>query len=143
MIAKFRVSVLLIALAGGAAIASNATVVGMGQALPLSLPRDASHVVLGNPAIADVTLQSPRDMVLFGKYPGGTTLLVTDQAGKPILRTSILVTAADSNGVTIHYGTGKTWVPGGTVTAAACGGGRCAPAAALPPAQSSSSVSGK
>lgn len=143
MIKSPYISIVLLALAGSAAMASESTSVGMGQARSISLPRNAARVVIGNPAIADVTLQSPRDLVLFGKYPGGTTLLVADQDGKAIINTSILVTAAGDGGVTVHYGAGRTWTPGGTVSVVACGAAHCAPAMPLPPPQASSSVAGK
>lgn len=133
MIGSIRSCLFLLAVAGTAAAAADSTTIGMGDAVALSLPREASRVVIGNPAIADVTLESPRSLVLFGKYPGGTTLLVSDRSGKPILRTSILVTAADSDGVTIRYGSSKAWVPGGAVVTAACGPDRCATAIPLPP----------
>ena len=98
-------------------------------------------MVVGNPAVADVTMQSPHTLVLFGKYPGGTSLLVTDHAGKAILNTSVMVTAIDAEGVTIRYGTGKNWSPGGAVATAACGPERCAPATPLTaPANSASST---
>lgn len=132
MIGSIRSCLFLLAVTGTAAAAADSTTIGMGSAVALTLPREASRVVIGNPAIADVTLESPRSLVLFGKFPGGTTLLVSDHAGKPILRTSILVTAADSNGVTIRYGSSKVWVPGGAVVTAACGAKSCAPATPLP-----------
>lgn len=143
MAGSIRSCLFLLAAVATAAAAEESTRVGMGHAVSLSLPRAASRVVIGNPAIADVTLESPRALVLFGKYPGGTTLLVSDAAGKPILSTSILVTAAASDGVTIRYGAGKSWVPGGAVATAACGPKSCAPATPLPPQQNSPSVAGK
>ena len=124
--------ILLLTLITPAAFAGETTTVAMGNAILLPLSDSAAQVVVGNPAVADVSLQSPHVLALFGKYPGGTSLLVTDHAGRTILKTSILVTAADADGVTIRYGTGKTWTPGGTVAAVACGAGRCAPTTPVP-----------
>ncbi|HMA48333.1 MAG TPA: pilus assembly protein N-terminal domain-containing protein [Magnetospirillaceae bacterium] len=139
----FRIA-LLAATLSPAAFAADSTAVPLGGAVLLTLPGNAAQVVLGNPAIADVTLQSPRRVALFGKSAGGTTLLISDQAGKTILQTSILVTASGADGVTIHYGTGKNWVPGGAVASVACGNGQCAPATVLQKdAAAPSSVAGK
>src|SRR5579859_4018930 len=136
----FRKALLLAAIAP-ASFAAESTSVSMGGTTLVQLPRDAVQVVVGNPAVADVTMQSPRALVLFGKYPGGTSLLVLDRAGNAILHTSVMVTAADAEGVTIRYGTGKNWSPGGAVASAACGPERCAPATPLaPPANSTSST---
>jgi hypothetical protein len=117
-----------------AAFAADGPTVFVGGATLLRLPADAGHVVLGNPAIADITLQSRRTLVLFGKFPGGTSLLVTDPAGAIILQTLLVVTASSPDGVTIRYGSGKNWVPGGIVASAECRAASCAPAAPLPSA---------
>ena len=143
MAGSIRSCLFLLAALGATAASAESTNVSMGRAVTLTLPRAAARVVIGNPAIADVTLESPRNLVLFGKYPGGTSLLVSDSSGKPILSTSILVSAADSDGVTIRYGAGKSWVPGGAVASAACGPERCAPAVVLQPPQTSPSLAGK
>jgi len=137
----FRKAILLATIAP-ASFAAESTSVSMGGTAMLSVPKDAAQVVVGNPAVADVAMQSPRSLVVFGKYPGGTSLLVIDHSGKAILETSVMVTAADQQGVTIRYGTGKNWSPGGAVASAACGPERCAPAIPLaPPSNSSSTVS--
>jgi hypothetical protein len=136
----FRKALLLAAIAP-ASFAAESTSVSMGGTSLIPLPRDAAQVVVGNPAVADVTMQSPRTLVLFGKYPGGTSLLVVDHTGKAILNTSVMVTAIDAEGVTIRYGTGKNWSPGGAVASAACGPDRCAPATPLAPPANSSSTS--
>ena len=115
-----------------AAGATESIEVPLGGALPVPLKQAAHQVVVGNPAIADVTVQSARNLTLFGKYPGGTTLMVTDAAGKLILDAVVVVTAGSSEAVTLRYGTAKTWVPGGTTAVVECGRERCSPAMALP-----------
>jgi hypothetical protein len=117
-----------------AAFAAEGPTLFVGGASLLRLPADAGHVVLGNPAIADVTLQSRRILVLFGKFPGGTSLLVTDPAGAIILQTLLVVTASSPDGVTVRYGTGRNWVPGGVVASAECRAASCAPTTSLPSA---------
>ena len=112
--------------------AAESIEVPLGGALSVPLGRAAHQVVIGNPAIADVTVQSARDLTLFGKYPGGTTLMVMGAGGNLILDAVVVVTAGSPEAVTVRYGTGKTWTPGGTTAVVECGRDRCAPAMALP-----------
>ena len=112
--------------------AADSIEVPLGGALSVPLGRAAHQVVIGNPAIADVTVQSARDLTLFGKYPGGTTLTVMGAGGNLILDAVVVVTAGSPEAVTVRYGTGKTWTPGGTTAVVECGHERCSPAMALP-----------
>ncbi len=124
---------LLAALAGTSSVWAAETIeVPLGGAGLVQLGQAAQQVVIGNPAIADVSMQSPRSLSVFGKYPGGTTLAVMDGSGKLILDVIVVVTAGSSEAVTVHYGTGKTWVPGGVTTVVECSREHCAPAMALP-----------
>lgn len=118
--------------ATSAALAAESIEVSLGGANVVQLGQAARQVVVGNPAIADVSMQSPRSLTVFGKYPGGTTLAVMDASGKLILDAVVVVTAGTSEAVTVRYGTGKTWVPGGVTTVVECSPGRCAPPMALP-----------
>ncbi len=112
-----------------AARAAGVVTVPLAGARLLSVPGQPAQVVVGDPAVADVTLQSRHRLVLFGRHVGGTTLMVLDHQGHLLLRTSVMVAAADSGGVVIHYaGSGKTWVPGGLTAVAECGPEGCGPA---------------
>jgi Pilus formation protein N terminal region len=124
---------LLTAMAGASTVwAAENIEVSLGGAELIQLPQSAHQVVIGNPAIADVSMQSARSLSVFGKYPGGTTLAVMDGSGAVILDAIIVVTAGSSEAVTVRYGTGKSWVPGGITSVVECSRERCAPAMALP-----------
>ncbi|RAU21139.1 hypothetical protein CU669_14390 [Paramagnetospirillum kuznetsovii] len=126
-------SVFLIALsAASVAWAAESLEVPLGGATQIKLRGAAHEVIIGNPAVADVTMQNTRTLTVFGKYPGGTTLSVVDSGGRVVLDASVLVTAGGAESVTIRYGTGKTWVPGGVTTVVDCSPQRCAPAMAVP-----------
>ncbi|MEO1252373.1 MAG: pilus assembly protein N-terminal domain-containing protein, partial [Pseudomonadota bacterium] len=56
----------------------------MDHVRPYQLERPASNIVIGNPAIADVTVQDSENILLFGKAPGMTNIVITDDAGKTI-----------------------------------------------------------
>ncbi len=112
--------------------AGESVVVPLGGAVTVPLKQAARQVVVGNPAIADVTVQGARSLTLFGKYPGGTTLSVIDGGGKVVFDATVVVSAGGGNAVTVRYGTGKTWQPGGVSTVVECAPERCSPPMALP-----------
>ena len=51
----------------------------------------ANNVIIGNPSVADVTVENPTTLVLFGRGPGETNILVLNSAQKEILSASIVV----------------------------------------------------
>ena len=53
----------------------------MARILRISAP--AATVIIGNPGVADVTIQDPQTLVLTGKSYGQTNLIVLDSAGQP------------------------------------------------------------
>jgi hypothetical protein len=106
--------------------------VGIGRSLLVSLPRAAASVVIANPAIADVSAQTARSLNLIGKNGGGTTLSAFDGGGRLVFEARVIVIAGGDDSVTIRYGTGKNWVPGGSVAVVDCGPRNCSPASPLP-----------
>lgn len=61
------------------------------QARIMRLPPGAATVVIGNPMIADATLQNGNILVLTGKGYGSTNLLVLDRGGRVILDRTVQV----------------------------------------------------
>lgn len=102
----------LSALAGGAPLAANdeTTLVSvnanMARVLRLSSP--ASTVIIGNPAVADVTIQDPQTLVLTGKSYGRTNMIILDSRGDPIADTVVEVTQLVSDTITVYMGTQRT-----------------------------------
>ncbi|MEP7239869.1 MAG: pilus assembly protein N-terminal domain-containing protein, partial [Devosia sp.] len=56
--------------------------VNMARILRIAAP--AATVIIGNPIVADVTIQDPQTLVLTGKSYGETNLIVLDSMGNPI-----------------------------------------------------------
>ena len=56
--------------------------VNMARILRISAP--AATVIIGNPGVADVTIQDPQTLVLTGKSYGTTNLIVLDSSGNPV-----------------------------------------------------------
>ena len=73
--------------------------VNMARILRIGSP--AATVVIGNPGVADVTIQDPETLVLTGKSYGETNMIVLDAKGNPIADTMVDVVESQANLVTI------------------------------------------
>ena len=60
--------------------------VNLDQAQVMQLPDRVATIVIGNPLIADATLQGGGILVVTGKGYGSTNLLALDRAGRVLLR---------------------------------------------------------
>jgi len=76
--------------------------VNMARILRIDAP--AATVIIGNPGVADVTIQDPQTLVLTGKSYGETNLIILDNSGNPIADTMIEVTQDLANVVTMYVG---------------------------------------
>lgn len=76
--------------------------VTMNQAKIVKLSRPADTIVVGNPAIADASVQDASTIVLTGKGFGITNLVVLDQEGSPIVDAQITVLRQAASSVRIY-----------------------------------------
>lgn len=76
--------------------------VTMNQAKIVKLSRAADTIVVGNPAIADASVQDASTIVLTGKGFGVTNLVVLDQEGSPIVDEQVTVVRQDASSVRIY-----------------------------------------
>lgn len=77
--------------------------VNMARILRINAP--AATVIIGNPIVADVTIQDPQTLVLTGKSFGQTNLIVLDSKGNPIADTLVQVVQDQaSDMVTVYMG---------------------------------------
>lgn len=74
------------------------------QAARIVLGGTARDVIVGNPAVADVTVLDGRTLVVTGKGYGITNLMVVDGRGRTILDRQIVVSASDDGRVTMYRG---------------------------------------
>jgi Flp pilus assembly secretin CpaC len=79
--------------------------VNMARILRISAP--AATVIIGNPGVADITIQDPQTLVLTGRSYGQTNLIVLDSAGNPVADTIVSVVQAQSDTVTVYMGTAR------------------------------------
>lgn len=100
-------STLLMATVIGAALAAPAYAeagieVTMNEAKIVKLARPADTIVVGNPAIADASVQDASTVVLTGKGFGVTNLVVLDGEGAPIIDEQITVVRQAVSSVRIY-----------------------------------------
>lgn len=109
-LARALAAIALVGLSAPAAHAqtSEAVSVKVNMARVLRINAPATTVIIGNPGVADVTIQDPQTLVLTGKSYGQTNLIVLDQVGNPIADTLVEVIQAQSDTVTIYQGQART-----------------------------------
>ncbi|MEG6508450.1 pilus assembly protein N-terminal domain-containing protein [Methyloligella sp. 2.7D] len=90
---------------------TNVIDVNLDQAKLVKLERPAAEIIVGNPSIADVSVQNAGLLVVTGKSFGRTNMIVIDGAGNELLNTALSVSDPGFGMVTLHKGT----EPGQTV----------------------------
>ena len=79
--------------------------VNMARILRINAP--AATVIIGNPGIADITIQDPQTLVLTGKSFGQTNLIVLDTLGNPVADTVVQVVQDQADIVTVYMGNAR------------------------------------
>ena len=118
--AVFAVSTFLGGALGAASAVAAGLSVGIDASAPVHLSREVSSVFVGNPAIADVYIQSNKLIFLSGRSFGTTNLIALDAQGKTIMDVPVTVVGARGETVTLQRG------PAGRISYACSG--RCEPA---------------
>jgi hypothetical protein len=120
-----------LALVAGAALAAGEVDVPLNGSLRVPLHGSAAKVVVGDPAIADVSMTDAHSLILLGRGYGSTQVTVTDHRGRTLLASRVSVVQPDEGHITYYKGVASHEYT--------CAGSRCieaagAPAAALPAA---------
>lgn len=84
------------------AFAEDVVSVVTDRAKVFRLDAPADTVIVGNPAIADVTMHDRTTLVITGKSYGTTNLVILNKAGDPIIDEVISVGPASSTVVTVN-----------------------------------------
>ena len=82
--------------------AGEVIIVPVHKAEVVKLDRDASVVLIANPIIANVAVESKRLIFLFGLEPGETNLHILDAEGNEILSAPVVVVPVLERRVTIN-----------------------------------------
>jgi len=98
-------AVLGLAFAAAAAASSAANVeVLLDEAMIFRLPPRVSTIVIGNPAIADVTIQHSGIAIVTGKSYGSTNMIMLDAAGDSLVEQKLVVKPRNDEIVTVQNG---------------------------------------
>jgi hypothetical protein len=82
--------------------------VAVDAAQIMKLPDKVATIVIGNPLIADATLQNGGILVVTGKGFGSTNMLALDRAGRVVMDKTVQVTGpAGNNLVVVFKGTAR------------------------------------
>lgn len=106
--AAAALALLLVAVPQAAAAEGDPISVKVNMARILRIGAPAATVIIGNPGVADVTIQDPQTLVLTGKSYGQTNLIVLDDLGNPIADTLVDVIQAQADVVTVYMGNTRT-----------------------------------
>jgi Pilus formation protein N terminal region len=104
--APLAAAALLIGLGGPATAAEGTLSVPLDKAELVRLDAPAADVVVGNPSVADVSVQNSKLLVITGKSFGSTNLIVIGADGKEVLNENLSVLDPGSGFVTVHRGSG-------------------------------------
>ena len=86
------------------ALAGTPLTVQTDQSQPILLTSDPASIIIGNPSIADVSLNG-RQLILHGHAFGETNLIVMDADGKKIVDFDITVSHDSANQLSLYFAT--------------------------------------
>lgn len=101
---SFATAILLGAATAPAEVISEPISVNVDQAKLVRLPGPIATIVVGNPLIADVTLQPGGLVVVTGKGYGATNMIAMDRAGSIMVDRVIQVEGPSDQVVTVYRG---------------------------------------
>lgn len=86
---------------------ANDLIVKYDQSELVQLPKPAAQIIVGNPAIADITVKSDRMLVVTGKTFGITNVIVLDSQDRVIVSQRVLVRRDEASVVNLQRGTSR------------------------------------
>jgi len=95
--------VIFAATLGATPTQADTLTVSVDQAQVLKLPERIATIVVGNPLIADATLQSGGILVITGKGYGTTNLLVLDRGGHVVMEKTVQVLGVSGGETVVVY----------------------------------------
>ena len=90
-----------------AAGAAEPIAVTLDQAKVVKMPEKVSTVVVGNPLIADVTIQAGGIMVITGKGYGMTNVVALDRTGNVLMERPVEVRGPHEGMIVVYRGTDR------------------------------------
>lgn len=78
--------------------------VRLDQNAIMDLRAPAGTVLIGDPAVVDISLINPRKIAILGRGYGSTNVIITDRMGKVIFQQVVEVSRTNSNRVSVYRG---------------------------------------
>lgn len=103
LFAKWAWTVIFAATLGTTAGRAETVSVNLDQARVMKLPGQVATIVIGNPMIADASLQAGGILVLTGKGFGSTNMLALDRAGKIVMDKTVTVVGPPGSDLVVVY----------------------------------------
>ena len=106
---RFLISLILstVTLTAAASAQTGEMWLTIDQVRAYDLRQPVSSIVVGNPAIADVTVQSNNKVLLYGKAPGFTNIYFFDGEGNRLDNINIRVQSQTDNMMVVYRGTAR------------------------------------
>jgi Flp pilus assembly secretin CpaC len=101
---SLAIGILLVPASAFAAATGDTVAVNVDQAKLIRLPERVATIVVGNPLIADVTLQTGGIVVVTGKGYGATNFIAMDRTGQVLVDRVIQVEGPTDQLVTVYRG---------------------------------------
>jgi Flp pilus assembly secretin CpaC len=101
---SLAIGILLVPAGAFAAATGDTIAVNVDQAKLIRLPDRVATIVVGNPLIADVTLQTGGIIVVTGKGYGATNFIAMDRSGQVLVDRVIEVEGPTDQLVTVYRG---------------------------------------
>jgi hypothetical protein len=96
-------TIIFAATLGAPAAQADTVSVAVDQSVVLRLPAQVATIVIGNPLIADATLQSGGILVVTGKGYGATNMLALDNKGRVLMDKTLQVLSPGGSDVVVVY----------------------------------------
>jgi Flp pilus assembly secretin CpaC len=104
LVSSLAMAVALLPVVASAEPSPDAIAVNVDQAKLVKLPARVSTIVVGNPLIADVTLQNGGIVVVTGKGYGATNFIAMDRSGEVLEDRVIEVEGPSDKLITVYRG---------------------------------------
>ncbi len=101
--------VLALAAAPRVAVADDLSI-AIDHAKVMHISRPADIVIVGNPGIADATIQDQQTLIITGRSFGSTNLIVLDASGRAIAEETLTVQPANDHIVSVYRTSNKRLV---------------------------------
>jgi Pilus formation protein N terminal region len=98
------IALFLAAAAASAARANEQIIVHLDEARVIKIPDRATTVVIGNPLIADISVQAGGLAVITGKSYGGTNIVIMDRSGAILTEHTVEVQESTDKIVIVYRG---------------------------------------